>query len=151
VGGVQCLCFRLQFNNLKLKEEICHSKLFFNVFVLCFIYVFILFVLLMCYFCCLWYFFVNFYFLSMLKFSMCFCGVSFLQNQPLLMQTYIWNEKELHCHLHLLNILVNIQHFFIYIYLHQHFFGIMHHSKSEWLHIVHYATSMLVIFITTSF
>jgi hypothetical protein len=76
-------------------------------------------------------FFVNFYFLSMLTFSICFCGVSFLQNQPLLMQTYIWNEKELHCHLHLFSIIVNIQHFFIYICLYQHFFGIMHHSKSE--------------------
>jgi len=121
VYNVYVLGYNLTTSNSKKKYI--NSKLFFNVFVL--------FVLLMCYFCCLWY-----VFLSMSKFSMCFCGVSFLQNQPLLMQTYIWNEKELHCHLHLLSILVNIQHFFIYIYLHQHFFGIMHHFKSESLHII---------------
>jgi hypothetical protein len=83
VGGVQCLCFRLQFNNLKFKEETCHSKPFF----LCFCS--LLYLCVCSFFVVCNMFFVIFYFLSRLKFSMCFCGVSFLQNQPLLMQTYI--------------------------------------------------------------
>jgi hypothetical protein len=51
VYNVYVLGYNLTTSNSKKKYI--NSKLFFKVFVLCFIYVFVLFVLLICYFCCL--------------------------------------------------------------------------------------------------